>query len=102
MLSTENFIYDGVVRHHRRHPFRSEFSYSMFMIYLDIGDLDSILNKSLFWNINNPAVVSFNTADFHGETHKSLDDAVRDTVENRTGSRPRGKIRMLAHLRYFG
>ena len=102
MLSTENFIYNGIVRHRRHNPFRSEFSYSIFMIYLDIGDLDSILKKSLFWNINRPAVVSFNRADFHGDADISLDDAVRDTVENRTGSRPRGKIRMLAHLRYFG
>ena len=102
MLSTENFIYNGVVRHRRHNPFRSEFSYSMFMIYLDIGDLDSILKKSLFWNINKPAIVSFNRADFHGDTDISLDDAVRNTIENRTGSRPKGKIRMLAHLRYFG
>ena len=102
MLSTENFIYNGVVRHRRHNPFRSEFSYSIFMIYLDIGDLDSILKKSLFWNINKPAVVSFNRSDFHGDPDISLDDAVRNTIENRTGSRPRGKIRMLAHLRYFG
>ena len=102
MLSTRNFIYNGVVRHRRHNPFRSEFSYSIFMIYLDIGDLDSILKKSLFWNINKPAVVSFNRSDFHGDPDISLDDAVRNTIENRTGSRPRGKIRMLAHLRYFG
>ena len=102
MLSTRNFIYNGVIRHRRHNPFRSEFSYSIFMIYLDIGDLDSILKKSLFWNINKPAVVSFNRSDFHGDPDISLDDAVRNTIENRTGSRPRGKIRMLAHLRYFG
>ena len=102
MLSTRNFIYNGVVRHRRHNPFRSEFSYSIFMIYLDIGDLDSILKKSLFWNINKPAVVSFNRSDFHGDPDISLDDAVRNTIENRTGSRPSGKIRMLAHLRYFG
>ena len=33
---------------------------------------------------------------------RSLDKAIRDTVEQKTGSRPIGKIRMLAHLRYFG
>ena len=83
MLSTENFIYNGVIRHRRHNPFRSEFSYSIFMIYLDIGDLDSILKKSLFWNVNKPAIVSFNRADFHGDTDISLDDAVRNTIENR-------------------
>ena len=78
------------------------FHIQFFYDLLDISDLDSILKKSLFWNVNKPAVVSFNRADFHGDTDISLDDAVRNTIENRTGSRPRGKIRMLAHLRYFG
>jgi DUF1365 family protein len=32
----------------------------------------------------------------------SLDQAVRDLVESRTGARPRGPIRLLTHLRFFG
>ena len=31
-----------------------------------------------------------------------LDDAVRERVERDTGARPRGPIRLLTHLRYFG
>ena len=56
----------------------------------------------IFWNINKPAVVSFNRGDFHGAEEVDLDTAVRNTVEKRGGIRPEGKIRMLAHLRYFG
>jgi hypothetical protein len=72
------------------------------MLYLDINDLENVINKSIFWNINKPAVVSFNRKDFHGTEEVDLDTAVRNTVENKVGSRPEGKIRMLAHLRYFG
>jgi len=101
-LSTDHYIYTGTVRHRRYTPFESEFSYPVFMLYLDINDLENVINKSIFWNINKPAVVSFNRKDFHGTEEVDLDTAVRNTVENKVGSRPEGKIRMLAHLRYFG
>ena len=101
-LSTDHYIYTGTVRHRRYTPFESEFSYPVFMLYLDINDLENVINKSIFWNINKPAVVSFNRRDFHGKKDVDLDTAVRNTIENRVGNRPEGKIRMLAHLRYFG
>tara|TARA_Y100001968_G_C19376255_1_gene727816 strand:+ start:391 stop:1158 length:768 start_codon:yes stop_codon:yes gene_type:complete len=101
-LSTDHYIYTGTVRHRRYIPFESEFSYPVFMLYLDINDLENVINKSIFWNINKPAIVSFNRRDFHGKKDVDLDTAVRNTIENRVGNRPEGKIRMLAHLRYFG
>ncbi len=101
-ISTGHYIYTGLVKHRRYKPFKREFSYPIFMLYLDINDLDSVMKKSLFWNVNKPAIVSFNRKDFHNIETKSLDKAIRDTVEGKTGSRPIGKIRMLAHLRYFG
>ena len=101
-LSTNHYIYTGTVRHRRHHPFEREFSYSVFMLYLDINDLDNVISRSILWNIDKPAIVSFNRKDFHGDVGVPLDTAVRDTVESRTGVRPKGRIRMLAHLRYFG
>ena len=101
-LSTDHYIYTGSVRHRRYTPFESEFSYPIFMLYLDINDLENVINKSIFWNINKPAIVSFNRKDFHGNENIDLDIAVRNTVEEKAGIRPEGKIRILAHLRYFG
>ena len=101
-LSTDHYIYTGTVRHRRHDPFDSEFSYPVFMVYLDINDLDSVMKKSIFWNVDKSAIVSFQRNDFHGDVERPLDIAVRDTVKKRTGVRPEGKIRMLAHLRYFG
>ena len=101
-VSTGHYIYTGLVKHRRYTPFKREFSYPIFMLYLDINDLDSVMEKSLFWNVNKPAVVSYNRKDFHNVETESLDKAIRNTVEQKIGSRPVGKIRMLAHLRYFG
>ena len=101
-LSTDHYIYTGTVKHRRHDPFNSEFSYPVFMMYLDINDLDSVMEKSIFWNVDKSAIVSFQRNDFHGDVERPLDIAVRDTVKKRTGVRPEGKIRMLAHLRYFG
>ena len=95
-ISTGHYIYTGLVKHRRYTPFKREFSYPIFMLYLDINDLDSVMKKSLFWNVDKPAVVSFNRKDFHNVETKCLDKAIRDTVEQKTGSRPIGKIRMLA------
>ena len=60
------------------------------------------MDKSIFWNVNKAAMVSFNRLDYHNAKTESLDQAVRDTVQKKVGNRPSGKIRMLAHLRYFG
>ena len=101
-LSTDHYIYTGTVKHRRHDPFNREFSYPVFMLYLDINDLDSVMEKSIFWNVDKSAIVSFQRNDFHGDIERPLDIAVRDTIKKRTGVRPEGKIRMLAHLRYFG
>ena len=53
-LSTGHYIYTGKVRHRRHDPFDSEFSYPVFMVYLDINDLDSVMKKSIFWNVDPP------------------------------------------------
>ena len=80
-LSTDHYIYTGTVRHRRHDPFDSEFSYPVFMVYLDINDLDSVMKKSIFWNVDKSAIVSFQRNDFHGDVERPLDIAVRDTIK---------------------
>jgi DUF1365 family protein len=54
------------------------------------------------WSARRPAPAWFRRKDFLGPAHVPLDAAVRDLVAMRTGTRPRGPIRLLTHLRYFG
>jgi DUF1365 family protein len=95
-------IYRGTVRHRRRSPVEHEFTYPLFMMYLDLDELPRLFESRWLWSARRPAVAWFRRADYLGDPAVPLDRAVRDLVEQRTGARPAGPIRLLTHLRYFG
>lgn len=100
--SEASCIYRGTVRHRRRGPRANEFTYSLFLMYLDLDELPDVLGKYWLWSSKGPAVAQFRRED-HMEPHDvSLKEAVLDLVEDRTGHRPGGPVRLLTHLRYFG
>ncbi len=94
-------LYTGMVRHHRLSPRRHLFRYRLCMVYLDLAEIDSVLQRSPFWS-RRPALARFCRSDFLRPGVEDLDQAVRDCVEEQTGQRPRGAIRLLTNLRYFG
>lgn len=95
-------IYEGLVRHRRRTPVPHAFRYRLFMMYLDLGELDRVFEGLWCWSARRPAPAWFRRGDYLGDARVPLDQAVRDRVERATGARPAGPIRMLTHLRYFG
>ena len=95
-------IYHGWVRHRRFAPREHAFRYRLFMVYLDLADLDEVFRSRWLWSAHRPALAKFDRADHLGSSEIPLDQAVRDLVEQRTGLRPQGPIRLLTHLRYFG
>lgn len=95
-------IYSGVIRHRRFEPRAHQFSYRVFMMYLDLAEIDGIFSDSWLWSARRPALAWYRRADFFGDPEVPLNTAVQDLVEQRTGERPAGPIRMLANLRYFG
>lgn len=95
-------IYDGRVRHRRFEPLEREFSYRIFMVYLDLDEIPEVMNIHPFWSTRPRSPASFHRSDYLGPADRPLGQAVRDLVEARTGVRPRGPIRMLTHLRYWG
>ncbi|MDC1046388.1 DUF1365 family protein, partial [Candidatus Pseudothioglobus singularis] len=101
-LSKTHHLYWGTISHHRHTPFNRFFSYPIFMAYVDISSLASIMKTSLLWNINKPAIVSFKRKDYHGDPSIGLERAVRKTLFEKTGKQFNGPIRLLTHLRYFG
>jgi DUF1365 family protein len=76
------------------------------MMYLDLAELPQIFAPYWLWSARRPAPARFRRADYlqdpDGDSDLSLDATVRKLVYRRTGRLPRGPIRMLAHLRYFG
>jgi DUF1365 family protein len=95
-------IYKGWVRHRRLAPTHNSFRYRMFMLYLDLAELPALFDGTPLWSARRPALAWFRRADYLGPAALPLDEAVRRLVEERTGSRPVGPIRLLTHLRYFG
>jgi DUF1365 family protein len=99
---TESCLYEGSVRHRRFGTVAREFSYDLFMAYLDLDELPEVLDAARLWSARRAAPAWFRRADFLGDPAKPLGDATRDLVEERTGRRPDGPVRLLAHLRYLG
>jgi len=95
-------IYQGYLHHRRMMPREHVFSYSLFMIYLDLAELDTVFRGRWLWSTQRIAIARFDRADHLGDPSLPLDCAVRDLVETRSGWRPTGPIRLLTHLRYFG
>jgi DUF1365 family protein len=95
-------LYTGRLRHRRFAPRGHQFSYRLFMVYVDLAELGEIFRGRWLWSARRPALAWLRRADYLGDPAVSLDTAVRDRVAQHTGVRPTGPIRMLAHLRYFG
>ena len=101
-LSFTNYLYSGTIKHRRFTPVKHYFTYPIFLAYIDLDTISKSLKKSWFWNIDKPAIISFNRADYHGDKNQDLASAVRETIFKKTGNKPNGPIRLLTHLRYFG
>ncbi|WP_323844592.1 DUF1365 domain-containing protein [Microbulbifer magnicolonia] len=98
----ESAIYTGWVQHRRYSPRSHQFRYRVFMVYLDLAELDDVCSQSAFWSQRRWAPARFRRADFFGDPALSLDEAVRRRVAQAGGERPDGPIRLLANWRYFG
>lgn len=94
-------IYEGVVTH-RRHTPAHAFRRRLFLMYLDLDELPELFDGHPLWSARRPAPAWFRRADFLGDPARPLADAVRDVAAEHLDTRPRGPVRMLAHLRYLG
>lgn len=95
-------LYEGWVRHRRYAPRAHAFRYRLFMLYLDLDELDTVFRDRWLWSTRRPALAWFRRADYMGDERVPLKQAVLDRVEQARGRRPRGPVRLLTHLRYFG
>ncbi len=95
-------LYTGRVRHRRYSPHAHAFEYKLFLMYLDLSEIERIFAGRWLWSAGRRNVAEFRRSDYLGDPAVPLDQAVRDCVQQRTGQRPSGPIRLLTHLRYFG
>jgi DUF1365 family protein len=95
-------LYEGRVRHRRFAPVEHAFTYTLFMMYLDLNELPEVFKDRWLWSTERCAPARFRRADHLGDPAVPLDAAVRARVQRETEARPAGPIRLLTHLRYFG
>jgi uncharacterized protein len=95
-------LYLGRVSHRRHAPRDHAFRYGLFMVSLDLAELDCVFRQRWFWSIGRANLASFRRADHLGAIDEPLDESVRKLVAAETGLRPTGPIRLLTHLCYFG
>ena len=95
-------LYQGHVQHRRLSPVQHAFRYGVYMVYLDLDELPTLLGGGYGISGRAFAPASFRRADHLSDPQVPLADAVRDLVQQRTNWRPAGPIRLLTLLRNWG
>lgn len=95
-------IYTGFVAHQRFSPRPHRFRYRAFMMYLDLDELPTLFDKASFWSYEKANIASFKRADYYGDATKPLKTEISNLIHAATGQYPRGAIRLLTNMRYFG
>jgi uncharacterized protein len=93
-------IYEGVVRHRRFAVRPRSFEHPLALFYLDLERIHEVLGGRLV--SRRPGRARFRRQDYLGDPRGPLPEAVRSLVEERSGWRPEGPIRMLSQLRTWG
>jgi DUF1365 family protein len=95
-------IYFGQVRHRRFLPVENSFRYALFLVLVDLAEMEQAFQSSPFWSVNRFNLACFLRKDHFGDPGTPLETSVRSLVESKTGKQPSGPIRLLCHFRYFG
>lgn len=95
-------IYQGFVTHHRFQPKPHGFHYKVFMMYLDLDELPNLFHGFKNWSYAAKNWAWFNRSDYYGDSQTSLKQEISKLVFKTTGFAPRGAIRLLTNMRYFG
>jgi uncharacterized protein len=95
-------LYQGYVQHRRLTPAKNVFRYGLYMAYLDLDELATLLQGGTGLHQARFSPASFCRTDHVGDSKQALSDAVKDLVQSQTGWRPTGPIRLLTLLRNWG
>lgn len=95
-------LYEGWVRHRRTLPRPHAFRYRLFMLLLDLDELDTVFKGRWLWSTRSPNLAWLRRADHLGPSEQPLKQSVLGLVQARLGFRPDGRVYLLTHLRYFG
>ncbi|MFG1496694.1 DUF1365 domain-containing protein [Saccharospirillum sp. HFRX-1] len=97
-------IYQGWVRHRRYAPRNHRLNYPLFMLYLDLDEIDEVFAQSRFWSRERFNWASFRRDDYFAPQKDDLKGAVIERMVELSDIEPARfhSVRMLTHLRYLG
>jgi len=98
----ESAIYTGTLRHRRFEPRRHEFTYPLFMAFLDIDLIPELMKVSPFSSHNRFNWASFDERDHFGDPALPLRERLKADAARQEVELPGGRIFLLTHLRYLG
>ena len=77
-------IYEGTVRHRRFSPVSHSFRYSLFLMYLDLDELDSVFENRWFWSSRRRNLAWVDRRDHLGAGRGDLAEVRRVLIGGRT------------------
>jgi len=101
-MLTEPGLYFGTLRHRRFEPCRHEFTYRLFMAFLDIDRIPELTRISPFLSYNRWNWASFDERDHLGDARVALRERLRRDALEQGLQLPERPIYLLTHLRYLG
>ena len=98
----DSALYSGSLRHRRFAPTSHEFTYPLFMAFLDIDRIPEVMGRSRLSSYNRWNWASFDERDHFGDPRLPLRKRVEADAAARGLTFPDGPIFLLTHLRYLG
>ena len=98
----ESAIYTGSIRHRRFRPAQHEFTYPIFLAYLDIDRIPELMRVSRLSSYERWNWASFYQRDHFGDAGLSLRERLTQDAAAHDLQLPQGPIFLLTHLRYMG
>ncbi|GGX61026.1 DUF1365 domain-containing protein [Saccharospirillum salsuginis] len=97
-------LYQGWVRHRRYAPKTHHFRYPIFMLYLDLDEIDAVFRQSRWWSLERFNWASFRRRDFFAPEAGDLKQAVIGHLCRHSELNPDeiASVRLLTHVRYLG
>lgn len=100
-MSEASALYVGEVRHNRVRPRRHALRYRVFMLLLDLDQVDGVLGRLKLLARGRFGLTSFNAADHGDRSGRPLRDQVRERLAE-AGIEAGGAIRLLTMPRILG
>ena len=98
----ESAIYEGTLRHRRLNPTPHDFSYPVFLSFLDVDRIPDLMAVSRFASYNRFNWTSFVERDHFGDKNLPLRKRLQKDASAHGIELPKGPIFLLTQLRYLG